>query len=69
MTGVQTCALPIWIPAGEKISYLEFRHPRGPFLERLLGGWVREYASRMLAVPEWDGAQARVDEWVEDMAD
>jgi protease-4 len=57
------------IPAGEKISHLEFRHPRGPWLERLFGGWVREYTARMLALPEFDGAQARVDEWVEEIAD
>jgi len=57
------------VPAGEKISFLEFRHPRGAFLERLMGGWMSAYASEMLALPDYTRAQARAEDWVEEFSD
>jgi len=57
------------VPAAQKISFLEFRHPRGAFLERVLGGWMSAYASEMLALPDYTRAQARAEDWVEEMAE
>jgi len=57
------------VPANEKISLLEFKHPRGAFLERVLGGWVHSYAAQMLAMRDFSHAQARAEDWVEDLAD
>ena len=57
------------IPAGEKISYLEFRHPRGNFFERALGGWMRAYAAEQLELPDFSRAQARAEDWVEEFDD
>ena len=57
------------VPAAEKISFLEFRHPRGAFLERVLGGWMSSYASEMLALPDYTRAQASAEDWVEEFSD
>ena len=58
----------VGIPAGEKIALIEYRHPRGSFFERLLRRQVHERLAELLALPEWSGAQARADDWVEDIA-
>jgi protease-4 len=55
------------IPAGEKISFLEFHHPRGGFFERVLGSWLRNYASEQLALRDMTRAQARAEDWLEEL--
>ena len=55
------------IPAGEKIAYVEFHHPRGGFLERVLGSWLRSYASEQLALRDLTRAQARAEDWLEEL--
>ena len=55
------------IPEGEKIAPREYRRPRGALFERLIGGWLRERMAESLRLPDLTGAQARPDEWVEDL--
>ncbi len=44
------------IPAGERIRLYEQGRPRGSFLERLVGGWVREALARDARMPEFGSA-------------
>ena len=55
------------VPADEKISLLELHRPRGTLLERLVGGWLRSYAADHLRLPDWTRAQARAEDWVDDL--
>ena len=57
------------VTPGERIAPLELHRPRGSFFQRLLGGWVREQISAALQLPDLDVAQARADDWVEDLAE
>ncbi len=56
------------VPARERISLLELRHPRGNFFERLLRSWVREELARTASLPDLTRAQARAEDWIEAMA-
>ncbi len=47
------------VPAGERIRLLELGRPRGSFLERLVGGWVRETLASEARVSSAVGAQYR----------
>jgi protease-4 len=55
------------IPAEEKITLVEYHHPRGGFLERVLGSWLQGYAADQLRVHDSSNAQARADDWLEDL--
>ena len=55
------------VPADEKISLLEFHRPRGTLVERLVGGWLRSYAADQLRLPDWTRAQARAEDWIDDL--
>jgi protease-4 len=55
------------IPANEKITLLEFHHPRGTLLERLVGSWVRSYVTDSMRMPDLAGAQARAEDWVDEL--
>jgi len=57
------------VAADEKISLLEFRRPRGSWIERLTSGMVRTQLDDLLRLPDLDQAQARADDWVEELAD
>jgi len=57
------------ITPGEKISLLEFHRPKGSLLERLMSSWMRDELDGMLRLPDFDVAQARADDWVEDLAE
>lgn len=52
---------------GERIEPREYRRPRGAFFERLLGNWLREQFADALRLGERTGAQARAEDWVEDL--
>ena len=45
------------VPEGERIRPLELGRPRGTWLERLLGGWVRDALARDARLPDFSGAQ------------
>jgi ClpP class serine protease len=49
----------VHVPAGERIRLLELGRPRGSFLERLVGGWVRETLANDARVSSSAGAQYR----------
>ena len=34
-----------------------------------MGGWMSAYAAEMLALPDYTRAQARAEDWVEEMAE
>ena len=53
------------VPAGERIRLLELGRPRGSFLERLVGNWVRETLAREARLDANDGAQLRASEGAE----
>ena len=53
------------VPPGERIRLLELGRPRGSFLERLLGNWVRETLAREARVSLGAGAQYRDADGVE----
>lgn len=55
------------IPEDERIALREFRRPRGAFLERLLGSWLRERVDELVRGPERAGMQARAEDWVDDL--
>jgi protease IV len=55
------------VPANEKISFLEFHHPRGSLFERVFGSWLRNYAADQLRVHDMTRAQARAEDWVDDL--
>ena len=55
------------VPAGEKISLLEFHHPRGTLLERVLGSWLKSYVAEQLSLPDFTRAQARAGDWLDDL--
>jgi protease-4 len=57
------------VTAGERISLLEFRRPRGSFLERFASGLVRSELDGLLRMPDLDVAQARADDWLEELAE
>jgi protease-4 len=57
------------VPDGEKISLLEFRRPAGSWLERLTGGFVQRQLDDLLRLPDYDEAQARAEDWVEELAE
>jgi protease-4 len=57
------------VPAGEKIALLEFRRPRGTLFERVIGGRIRSEIAATFRMPDWDAAQARAEDWVEDLAE
>jgi len=57
------------VDADEKISLLEFHRPAGSWLERLTSGMVRSQLDDLLRLPEFDEAQARADDWLEEMAE
>ena len=54
---------------GERISLLEFRRPPGSLFERLTSGMVRAELDGLLRLPDLDQAQARADDWVEELAE
>jgi protease-4 len=54
---------------GEKISLLEFRRPAGSWLERLSGGFVQRSLDDLLRLPDYDQAQARAEDWLEELAE
>jgi hypothetical protein len=54
----------VHVPGGEHIRLLELGRPRGTFLERLLGGWVRETLAREARVSLAAGAEYRDPEGV-----
>ena len=47
------------VPTGERIHLLELGRPRGSFLERLVGGWVREALASDARVSSSAGVQYR----------
>ena len=49
------------VPQGERIRPLELGRPRGSFLQRLMGGWIRETLARDARVASAAGAQYRED--------
>ena len=53
------------VPPGERIRLLELGRPRGSFLERLVGNWVRETLAREARVSLAAGAQFRDADGVE----
>lgn len=55
------------IPANEKISLLEFHHPRGSLFERVVGSWLQGYAADQLHVHDVTLAQARAEDWVDEL--
>jgi protease-4 len=55
------------IPANEKISLLEFHHPRGSLLERVVGAWFQGVAAEQLRIHDVTLAQARAEDWVDDL--
>ena len=55
------------IPKDEKISFLEFRHPNGSFVQRVVGSWLKSYASEQLRVRDMTRAQARAEDWLLDL--
>ena len=57
------------VPSGEKIALLEFRRPRGSFLERLAGSLVRSELDGLLRMPDLEAAQARTEDWAEELAE
>ena len=57
------------VPADERISLLEFRRPKGSWLERLTSGVVQSQLDGMLRLPDLDQAQARAEDWVEELAE
>ena len=59
----------VGIPAGEKIRLLELGRPRGSFVERLVGGWVRETLARQARLPDFNEAKAVDPEALGPLAD
>jgi protease-4 len=57
------------VPADEKITLLEFHRPRGSFIERLTSGVVQSQLDDLLRLPEFDEAQARAEDWLEELAE
>jgi protease-4 len=57
------------VAAGEKIALIEFRRPRGSFLERLASGLVRSELDGLLRMPDLDAAQARAEDWAEELSE
>ena len=57
------------IPESERIRLLEFRRPRGSIVERVLGGYLREWMSRELRAPDLTQVQAREDELFDSLSD
>ena len=55
------------IPANEKIALVEFHHPRGTLLERVLGSWLQSYAAEQLQLHDMAHAQARAEDWLDDL--
>ena len=43
---------------GEKIGFVEFKHPRGSFVDRVIGSYLRERVSETLKLSSLDGMQA-----------
>ncbi len=57
------------VPQGERIRLLELGRPRGSFLERLAGNWLRETLAREARVSLAGGAEYRDPEGVEPIAE
>jgi len=57
------------VPLDERISLLEFHRPRGSLLERFTNGLVRNELEGYLRMPDFEVAQARADDWLEDLAE
>lgn len=57
------------IPENERIRLLELRRPRGSFVERLLGGYLRGLVARELRAPELMQVQAREDDVMESLSE
>ena len=57
------------VAAGEKISLLEFHRPLGTWFERLTSGIVRSELEVLMRMPDLDEAQARADDWLEELAE
>jgi protease-4 len=55
------------IPKGEKIAFVEFKHPQGGLLDRVIGSWLRERVGEQLRLSSLDGMQARTDDWVREL--
>lgn len=55
------------IPKGEKIGFVEFKHPQGGLLDRVIGSWLRERVGEQLRLSTLDGMQARTDDWVREL--
>ncbi len=55
------------IPKGEKLEYVVFKHPRGSFIERTLGSYVRDRVGETLRITTLDPLQARTDDWVREL--
>lgn len=57
------------IPESERIRLLEFRRPRGSIVERVLGGYLREWTARELRTPDLTQIQAREDDLFDSLSD
>ncbi len=55
------------IPQEERIALREYHRPRGTLLERVIGGWLRERLAESVRLRDFSRAQARSEEWVEDL--
>ncbi len=55
------------VPAREKIAFKEFGHPRGGLIGRVVGSWLKSYAAEQLRLRDMTSAQARAEEWLEDL--
>lgn len=55
------------IPQEERIALVTFGHPRGGWLERLAGSWLRERLRETLRIDGVSGLQSRAEDWVEDL--
>jgi protease-4 len=57
------------VPARERIAHMEFGHPRGTLIERMLRSWVRNELLASMTLPDLTRAQARAEDWLEAMAE
>ncbi len=55
------------IPQDERISLREYHRPRGTLLERIVGQWLSDRFAEAVSLPDFTRAQARSEEWLEDL--
>lgn len=55
------------IPRGEKIAFVEFKHPRGSLLDRVIGSYLRERIGESLRSMTLEPMQSRADDWVREL--